>query len=47
MLFRSEMSEEEEPVGPTMKDVFTEIKKMSKTGPNSLLIEVVLQQLCL
>uniref|UniRef100_A0AAR2KFY0 Calponin-homology (CH) domain-containing protein n=1 Tax=Pygocentrus nattereri TaxID=42514 RepID=A0AAR2KFY0_PYGNA len=37
--FQAEMSEEEEPVGPTMKDIFTEIKKMFKTGPNSLLIE--------
>lgn len=36
------MLEEEEPLGPTMNNIFTEIEKMSKTRPNSLLIEVLI-----
>lgn len=40
---QTEVSEEEEPMGPTMMDIFTEIKKMSKMGPNSVLIEVMLR----
>lgn len=32
---------EEEPLGATMNKIFTEIEKMSKTRPNSLLIEVL------
>ncbi|TSV02080.1 Nesprin-2 [Bagarius yarrelli] len=31
--------EEEEPLGATMDNIFTEIEKMSKTRPNSILIE--------
>lgn len=33
--------EEEEPLGATMNNIFAEIEKMSKTRPNSLLIEVL------
>uniref|UniRef100_A0AAY5EBE1 Uncharacterized protein n=1 Tax=Electrophorus electricus TaxID=8005 RepID=A0AAY5EBE1_ELEEL len=36
---QSQITEEEEPLGPTMRDIFTEIKKMSRIGPNSLLME--------
>lgn len=38
-----EEKEEEEPLGATMNNIFTEIEKMSKTRPNSLLIEVLLR----
>lgn len=30
----------EEPEGPTMRDIFSEIQLLSGTGPNSLLIQV-------
>lgn len=36
-----QVEEEWEPEGPTMKDIFMEIKKMTEKGPKSVLMEVM------
>ncbi len=37
----SQAEEEREPEGPTMKDIFMEIKIITEKGPKSLLMEVI------
>lgn len=37
----SPAEEEGEPEGPTMKDIFMEIKKMTEKGSKSVLMEVI------
>lgn len=36
-IIESSPKEEDEPEGPTMKDIFTEIQQMTEKGPNSIL----------
>lgn len=40
----SPAEEEEEPKGPTMKDIFMEIKNVTEKRPKSELMEVILNQ---
>lgn len=37
----SQAEEDREPEGPTMKDIFMEIKKITEKGPKSVLMEVI------
>lgn len=41
----AEEEEEEEPKGPTMKDIFMEIKNMTEKAPKSVLIEVIFKSI--
>ncbi len=40
-LTESQAEEEREPEGPTMKDIFMEIKIITEKGPKNLLMEVI------
>lgn len=40
----SESPQEEEPKGPTMKDIFVEIKNMTEKGLKSVLMEVIFKK---
>lgn len=37
----SQAEEDREPEGPTMKDIFMEIKNITEKGPKSVLMEVI------
>lgn len=37
----NQAEEDREPEGPTMKDIFMEIKKMTEKGQKSVLMEVI------
>lgn len=37
----SSVEDEEEPLGPTMKDIFIEIKQMTEKGAKRVLMEVI------